>query len=247
MSPYWVLLFLGVLQGLTEFLPVSSSAHLAVFQHILGFKGDRIFFDVLLHFSTLLAVLVYFRKEIVRVFTDKRLLLMVVVASVPTGAIGLLLKDFVERLLYFPRLVALFLLITAFLVWMCDRLKGSQSLNDVGLKVPFIAGIFQGLAVIPGISRSGSTVFALLLCGLKREEAASFSFVISIPAVLGATFLELLKAPIAFKSTYIAPMVLAFLSGLLAIHLFVDFLKKRSFFVFSLYLVLFSLFVLVFG
>ncbi len=246
MTPFWLLLFLGVLQGLTEFLPVSSSAHLAIFQHFFHFKGDRIFFDVLLHFATLLAVFVYFRKDILKILTSRKLTLMVVMASFPTAIIGFSLKSFVEKLVYAPKVIAVFLLVSAFLVWMCDKLKGETNLENVGYRTSLIAGIFQGFAVIPGISRSGSTVFALLLCGLEREEAASFSFIISIPAILGATFLELLKAPLVFNSSYVLPMLVAFLSGLLAIHIFVDFLKKKNFSFFSIYLIFFSLFILIF-
>ncbi len=243
-----VLLFLGVVQGITEFLPVSSSAHLVILQHFFKFKGDRLFFDVMLHFATLLSVIVYFRRDIINYIRSKRLLLLIVVASIPTAFIGLGLKDFVEGLAYHPKLVALFLLVTAAIVWLCDLLKErGYNLSEMGTKEAIVAGVFQGLAVIPGISRSGSTVFSLLFMGLDRADAASFSFIMAIPAVAGATFIEIVKAPFCFKSYYIFPMVAAFLSGIFAIHVFVRFLKEKKFRFFSLYLLLVAFFVLIFG
>ena len=244
----FVLLLLGIVQGITEFLPVSSSAHLVILQHFFKFKEDRIFFDVLLHFATLLSVIVYFRKDIMNYLSSKRLLLLIVVASVPTAFIGLGLKNFVEGLAYHPKIVALFLLVTAVIVWLCDLLKErGYNLDGLGFKEAIAVGVFQGLAVIPGISRSGSTVFSLLFMGLDRVDAASFSFIMAIPAIAGATFIEIIKAPLCFKSQYIFPMIVAFLSGIFAIHIFMRFLREKRFKFFSLYLLFVAFSVLVFG
>lgn len=239
---------LGLVQGVTEFLPVSSSGHLAVLQHYLGFKGDRLFFDVMLHFATLLAVLVYFRREIVDYLRRPRVLALVVLVCIPTGVVGLLLKDRVEVLLYHPKFVAIMFLFTAAVDFLIDRVEGIRPLEELGTLGALFVGLCQGVAVVPGISRSGSTMLGSLVAGVYREEAAPFVFIVSIPAILGATLLEVVKAGtvVVFDAGYLAGMVTAFVAGLMSIWLFVKLLRIRRFYIFSVYLVVLSLLVLIF-
>ena len=239
-------LILGVVQGLTEFLPVSSSGHLALLQHYLGIEGDRLFFDVMLHFATLLAVVIYFRREVLSYVRQPKVLLLIALVSVPTGVVGLSLKGLVERILTDPKPVAFAFFVTALLVFVVDRVEGKGTLAELGAFGALLIGVFQGLAVIPGISRSGSTIFASILTGLKREEAAPFSFIVSIPAIAGATLLELKDAKgLSFHQGYILGMLAAFLTGLLALKLFMETLKRRRFTIFSGYLVLLGIAVLL--
>ncbi len=238
-------LILGVVQGLTEFLPVSSSGHLALLQHYLGVEGNRLFFDVMLHFATLLAVVIYFRKEVLAYVKQPRVLFFIVLVSVPTGIVGLSLKGLVERILTDPKPVAFAFFVTALLVFVVDRVEGKGTLSELGVIGALLIGVFQGLAVIPGISRSGSTIFASILTGLRREEAAPFSFIVSIPAVAGATLLEIKDAKgLSIHHGYFLGMLAAFFTGLVALKLFMETLKKRRFSIFSGYLVLLGVVVL---
>ncbi len=197
-------ILLGVIQGLTEFLPVSSSAHLVFTQHFLpGFRQPGILFDVLLHLGTLGAVFIYFRQEISRIVRGflsprsegggegRRMGWLLIVATVPTGIIGLTFKDFFEALFTQIQPVAASLLVTGGLLFLAERMR-SDGRGIGAMRVPdaLIIGVMQGVAIIPGISRSGSTIAAGLFRGLDRELAARFSFLLSIPAILGAVVVE---------------------------------------------------------
>jgi undecaprenyl-diphosphatase len=198
-------IFLGVVQGLTEFFPVSSSAHLVFFQSLFQLKESPIFFDVMLHVGTLFAVAVYLRKEILLILQGigailrgreegregARLLLWIIVASVPTGLMGFLLKDWFESAFSRPRLVGVMLLVTGIVLWLTRKAKREE--KDIGKMRwldALLIGIGQGIAIVPGISRSGATISTGLFCGLDRVLAGKFSFLLSIPAILGAVLLE---------------------------------------------------------
>jgi undecaprenyl-diphosphatase len=217
----WQAVLLGIIQGLTEFLPVSSSGHLAIAQHYLpGFKQPGILLDVLLHFGTLVAVALYFYRDFKDLVLNVavgarhavplpekpgwRLLIGLVVASVPTAAIGLVLEDRVEK--WFESLsavgaaligTAVLLALGEFAARRREKIVGARHAlplhQDPGIGQSLLIGVFQGLAVIPGLSRSGSTISAGLLCGVEGVTAARFSFLLSIPAVGGATAITLVK------------------------------------------------------
>ncbi len=193
-----------MIQGLTEFLPISSSGHLVFFQSFWKLKEPPLFFDVMLHFATLLAVLLFFRKEVLTIIQGmidlfrrknphegRTLLLWVVVANLPTGVIGLLFKDWFELLFSKPRMVGLMFLLTGFILWLTrwTKQKG-RILKEVTWRDALLIGIAQGMAIIPGISRSGATISMALFCGLDRELSGRLSFLISIPAILGALLLD---------------------------------------------------------
>lgn len=206
-------LILGVVQGLTEFLPVSSSGHLVLAQALFGesfeFKDMAVAFDLALHVGTLLPVLWFYRADLGRIvrrvtsrdgfeggvrtwLVDRHrwLALMVVVGTVPTGLMGVLLKDRFENLFHDPQAVCGALLVTGALLLSTRWLgTGDRALRNLTLWVALAVGVAQGLAITPGISRSGTTIAVALLLGLDRELAARFSFLLSIPAILGATVL----------------------------------------------------------
>ncbi len=245
-------ILLGLLQGLTEFLPVSSSGHLVIAQSLLkNFKEPSLLFDTILHFATFCSVLIYFRAKIFKLLTaflgffsykhrvtyydNKRFLWAVVTASIPTAIIGLLLKQYSETLFNVPVYAGYGLIITSILLVLSDRFKGNFKIDPTK---GFIVGIVQGIAVIPGISRSGSTVAASLFLGIKREEAVEFSFLMALPAVFGATLLQA-RHITSIESdqilNYIIAALVAFVSAFFAIHFMIQFVKRAKLSYFGLY------------
>lgn len=244
-------LFLGVVQGLAEFLPVSSSGHLAIAQHYLpGFTQPGVLFDVLLHVGTMFAVLLYFRREVGLLLSApfrsgeearlyRRLLLLLAAGSVPTAVIGLSFKDFFEGLFHNLGAVSLMLLVTGTLLFLSERFRrGGRKEGDLSLSDALLTGTVQGAAIIPGISRSGSTIAALLLRGVDGETAARFSFLLALPAVFGAALLslrDLQAVPAGEFPLYLAGTGVAFFTGLLSIHCLLAVIRKKRLFAFALY------------
>lgn len=222
-----------MIQGLAEFLPISSSGHLVFFQSFLGLKEPPLFFDVMLHVSTLLAVLLFFRKDILKVLRggiaiikrreggqeEKLLLLWIVLACLPTGLIGLLFRDWFETLFSRPKMVGIMFFITGVGLWLTRwATQKGRVLKEMGWRDALWVGMAQGIAIIPGISRSGATISTALLRGLDRELSGRFSFLISIPAVLGATLLEWKKIGASPEwSTLLIGMGAALGTGLLSL------------------------------
>jgi undecaprenyl-diphosphatase len=210
---------LGLIQGLTEFLPVSSSGHLAMAGHIgLGMPASPEF-DVFLHLATILTVFVYFRSTILHyLLRDRRTLFFIVVASFPTGTIGLLCKDSFEALRLSPNMICAGFMVTAAALSMAELAHGGEyRLRDLGWFGALFLGLCQALAIAPGISRSGATISGALLCGVTKEEAFQFSFVLSIPAILGAALLHTYKLFNISEETFtmfsdqsLGPMALGF-------------------------------------
>jgi len=242
---------LGLLQGLTEFLPVSSSGHLAIAQHYLtSFEQPGLLFDVLLHLATMGAVVIYFRRDIWLLLcspwrrdeearTYRQLLLLIIIASVPTGIIGLSFKDFFEGLFENIPVVACMLLVTGTLLWLAERLShADRSLSELTWKDALLVGSVQGLAIIPGISRSGSTIAALLLRKVDGQSAARFSFLMALPAIFGATLLSLGDLDAVDSGqlpAYALGMFAAFTSGMAAIHFLLALLRQKRLIFFALY------------
>ena len=187
---------LGVVQGVTEFLPISSSGHLALVEHLGMGVAAPVSFDIFLHLATLLVVLAYFRRRILWYLqNDLRVLLYVIVASIPTALVGLFLKKYFEALRHSPVMICLGLLVTAATLAAAEMRQGAgYQLRDLGWLGAVTLGVCQSLALVPGISRSGMTIAGGMICGADREEAFNFSFILSIPAVLGAVMLETLSA-----------------------------------------------------
>ena len=252
---------LGVLQGITEFLPVSSSGHLVLMQHFLGIKESQVFFDVMLHFGTLGAVIIVYyqligslmRTGFATLFQadfyryprltisnspDLRLIWFLLLGSIPTGLIALLFKDSLEAIFGKPMVVAGMLIITG-LILQLSRLGQRRRQTETPLRAwhtPLV-GIVQGLAIIPGISRSGSTISISLLLGLSPQVAAQYSFLLSIPAILGAVVLkfkdvgEITIAP----AVIIAGTLTSFIVGYIALRILLALLNRGKFSIFSYY------------
>lgn len=243
-------ILLGLIQGLTEFLPVSSSGHLVLSQHLLGYKGSNLAFDLLVHLGTLVAVVVYFRRDIGQIFSSaftgytgtdgRRWIAMIVIGTIPTVVIGYTFKDQFEVLFGQPRIVALMLWLTAILLLFSDRIRLKEKSGDtITVWRALLVGTAQGLAIIPGISRSGSTISVAIFSGLNPEKAARFSFLLSIPAIFGASLLEF--GEIAGVNSenilpFLAGTITAFLSGYLAIDILLKIVVKRRLWKFSIYL-----------
>ena len=236
---------------MTEFLPVSSSGHLVFFQSVFGFKEPHVFFDVVLHLGTLLAVVVFFRTDISNILQGTRqglkahkmsqngirLLIWIIIATIPTGLMGILFKDWFESLFTRPKIVGGMLLTTGLILWFTRYVKrDGRLLEKMGWVDALLIGIVQGIAIIPGISRSGSTISTGLFCGLDRELAGKFSFLLSIPAILGATLLELrgIESPTEVWMHLIG-MAIAFLVGLLSLKFLMRIVRRGRLFTFAYY------------
>src|SRR6056297_2459311 len=221
---------LGLIQGLTEFLPVSSSGHLAITQHFLpGFEQPGLLFDVLLHVATTLAVILYFRHDLWRLAScyfrpreqaqsDRHILHMLILGSVPTAIIGLGGKDFFTGLFDNLLVVGCMLLVTASLLVLAERIRrDGRPLSQLKSRDALLVGIAQGLAILPGISRSGATISCLLMRGMDGESAARFSFLLALPAIGGAMLLslkDLQQITTEALPAYVLGALLAFISGL---------------------------------
>ena len=245
---------LGLIQGLTEFLPVSSSGHLAITQHFLpGFEQPGLFFDVLLHVATTLAVIIYFRKDIWNLLicyfqkdeaalSNRHILRMLILGSIPTAIIGLTGKDFFTGLFDNLLVIGCMLIVTATLLTLAEKIRrDGRSLEQINNRDTILVGIVQGLAIIPGISRSGSTIACLLLRGIDGEAAARFSFLLALPAVGGALLLSLKNlqdVATASLPAYSLGALIAFLSGLFAIRCLMDVVRRKRLIGFAIYCLL---------
>jgi len=263
-------IIVGVIQGLTEFIPVSSSAHLELAPWLFGFGSSRVVgtlaFDVFLHLGTLVALIVYFARDWVRLARawfasigqrrigddpDRRLAWLLIAATIPAGIIGLLLEDVIEATFHggsdAARLaIAGFLVVGAVALWLADRFGSRQRrLDGVTLPVALVIGLSQAAALMPGISRSGATITAGLALGLTRETAARFSFLLATPITLGAGLYGSrdLFAESLTRNEWVAVVVgfaASMLAGLLAIGFLLAWLRRRSVAVFSLYRLAFA-------
>ena len=251
---YWSAALLGLVQGLAEFFPISSSGHLAILQNFLriGIPEDQLFFDVLLHLGTLAAVILAFWQDVRDVFCEvlytlhlkhrprgkkhdglqKRMLAFLIIATLPLGVM-VFLKKYVEPLYSNTFFIGFALLVTGGLLFWADRAgHGNKDLKSATGLDALIVGVAQAIAVVPGLSRSGTTITAGLLCGFDRSFAVRFSFLLSIPAVLGANILSFVDAVTAgidwsYLPMYLVGVAAAFVSGYLAIYL-LRMLMQRS-------------------
>ncbi len=244
-------IFLGIVQGLTEFIPISSSGHLVFFQSLFGMKEPQIFFDVMLHLGTLLAVVVFFRTDIWKIAQELgailkkrhknssrvKLFLLIIIATIPTGLMGLLFKDWFESFFSKPKVVGGMLLITGLVLWLTRwTKKEGRPLGQMQWIDAILIGIAQGVAIIPGISRSGATISTGLFLGLDRELSGKFSFLLSIPAILGATFLEFRKMDTGQELlTILMGTAIAFGIGVLCLFFLMKIIKMGKIFNFSYY------------
>lgn len=242
-------LILGVVQGLCEFLPVSSSGHLALFQIFMGFEDNMMSFDILLHFATLLAVLIYFRREIWRVLFDWKYILALFIATVITAAIGFSLKSTAESFSENLKLVGTGEIFTG-LVLISIPIFASKRVSSSLLMTAIVVGIAQGIAVLPGVSRSGMSIAAGILMGLSVYEAFKFSFLLSIPAIAGATLLECLKfmksgEAVFMPEGYFGAAIVSFALGLLTLDFMRRLVNEKNWAYFGVYCLLIGITALV--
>ncbi len=256
---FWKCILLGTVQGLTEFLPVSSSGHLLLLERVLGFSlgaGDLTFVNILLHFGTLIAVAVCFRREILALFHRPwKPLCMLAVATVPAGLVGLLLEDGIDALFTGERgllCLALCFGATAMLLLAAESASKRKTVRAFGWRASIPMGLMQAVAVLPGISRSGSTIAIGTLAGARAEDASTFSFLMSIPVILGGALVGLFKAVVLEPQTIsaigvggiagmVAGIAVSAVCGTVAIKVMMKAVKRADYKWFALYLLLLSL------
>ncbi|MFT4650645.1 MAG: undecaprenyl-diphosphatase [Polaribacter sp.] len=247
------IVILAIVQGLTEFLPVSSSAHLILVPMLLQWPDQGLVFDVAVHVGSLIAVLVYFRVEVIDmlvawtrslvgggVTSNSRLAWWVILGTVPAVIIGFLFKDIIESDLRSPWVIAITTIVFALLLWFADTRKSKQR-NEYDLKLPDVVtiGLFQAIALIPGTSRSGITMTAGLLLGMTRQAAARFSFLLSIPLILASGVLQTAELTQSVQSidwyALSVAIILSAISAGLCIHLFLRLIEKVGMMPFVIY------------
>lgn len=213
---------LGIVQGVTEFLPVSSSGHLLIAQRFLGLNADEIGVSIVLHLGTVLALVLFFFNRILRLLCNRRLVLLVVIVSIITAVIGFLGKDYFERMFTSYKFLALGWVFTGIILILANKFINSRR-NILGVKDACILGVAQAVAIIPSVSRSGMTVAALLFRKIEKKTAFEFSFIAGIPAIAGAAALEAKRVGFAMRqdsASLIAGFICSFLSGYLSLFIF---------------------------
>lgn len=285
----WNSIFLGIIQGLAEFLPISSSGHLAIFQEVFNIQGASMTFDVMLHFGTLVAIFIAFWNDIKKLFVEgisivrdffinlyrffvnlgkkkgqgigyvemvktpyRKFVMLVIVSTIPTAVIGLLLDNVIEEVSSSLLIVGICLMVTAVLLFVADNCNvGNKRPKNIKYSEAGIVGVVQGMAVLPGISRSGSTITACLLCGFDKSFAVKYSFIMSIPTVIGAVILELKDfSKLAVSGTeltyYIVGTVVAAIVGYICIKTMLVLVRGKKFKGFSIYCLIAGLFSIIY-
>ena len=267
----WLIIILGIVQGASEFLPISSSGHLVVLYNIFSVTENNILLSVVLHIATLLAVLICYRNELLLLIknpfckTNK----MLIVATIPTVILVVLFKEIVEKS-FSGNFIIVGFLITAIILAVSQIVRNKHNTNNnlakttqfmtisdsiinlnINYKQALLIGVMQGVAVFPGISRSGSTIATGLICGVNKKDSADFSFLLSIPIIVAGMLFELLEiftgnVVVTIPATTLSVgFLFSFLSGLLSIKLMLKFVKNKNLIWFSVYLILLSLFLIL--
>lgn len=260
---YLMSIFLGFVQGVAEFLPISSSGHLSIFQNFFGMDNPEeghLFFDILLHLATLVSVCIFYRREIAEICREipgfvlslagrggekgivpaRRLLLLIIIATLPLVAV-LFVNDYIELLYYNTGFIGFALLVTGCLLYISDKVTvGDKTERTATLKDALLVGIAQAIAVIPGLSRSGTTITSGILCGFDQSFAVKFSFLLSLPAILGANIFNLVDVAgegveLSLLPVYLVGMLVASVVGYFAIGLVKRLTEKSKLKIFSYY------------
>ena len=245
-SNYLEILILSIVQGISEFLPVSSSAHLIIFSNIINFSNNSLIFDVGLHLGSLLAILFYFRKELLNILNDKKLFNLLLIGSIPLILFGYIFYTTgIINSFRNLKIIAWTTLIFGLLMYFSDTFKIKKKIEkDLTIKNILIIGVMQILAVIPGVSRSGITITAGRFLNFNRHDSAKISFYLSIPALMGASVLSLKDAVnknIEFNFLLIISIILSFIFSYLTIKYFLIYTKKFSLKFFVIYRVVLSI------
>lgn len=253
---------LGIFQGIAEFLPISSSGHLALLQHLFGIEEGNLFFTEMLHFGTLISIFIVYFKDIKKIIYEifiligdiikgrrkkltahQKLGLFVLTGSIPTAIIGLLFEDFFENLYTSILPIGIAFIVTGFLLYFAERKTSkNRKIEDMNLMDSLVVGTCQGIAIIPGISRSGSTIVASLFRGLNKSLATEYSFLLALPAIFGAFLLRIIdvfkEGPniVMINAPLIVGVILSAVVGVISIKTFIKVLKNNNLHYFSYYL-----------
>ncbi len=249
----------GIIQGVTEFLPISSSGHLVLFAQLTNWEDQGLFTDIAVHFGTLFAVIIYLRKDIYYFFTnifefkifEDQIIFKIILATFPAIILGYFIYDYVSLYFRSIQLIALSSIVFAIILFFADRVKmESKSWNRITYIEALIVGLFQVLAFIPGASRAGVTITGARLLGYDRLNAARFSMILSIPIILASMTLSLINV---FKDEYVevnfyqsfSAAIIAFITALLSITFLMNFIKKFNFNIFIIYRILLGILLLL--
>lgn len=229
-------LLLGIIQGFTEFLPISSSGHLIIAQHLMGMNQNIVFTTTLLHLGTIFSILTFFSKEILVTLKNKKSLSYIITTTVITGSIALIFKKNFESLFLHSWTTSVLLIINGFILVMTKNIKNGK--QEINLFRSALMGLTQVFAIAPGISRSGITITTLLMAHTKKEAAFTFSFIASIPLIIAAFLVELKDIPdftIFDLKKMIVGIIIAYVSGLCALKLLKKIIKLEKFYLFGYY------------
>ncbi len=247
---------LGITQGISEFLPISSSAHLVLLPYLFNWQYNGLVFDTALHLGTVIAIMCYFHKDWLNIFGIKKsqsadlprnFLWQIILASIPSAIAGLILENYVEKYFHSPLLLAINLIIFGILLWATDKVaKSTQMIGKITFTQSFIVGISQCLALVPGVSRSGITMIASRGLGLKRDDAARFSFLLGTPAMVGAFLIQARKLEVSdLNLPFFLGVGFSALAGFFAIKFLLNYLRKSNFVIFLWYRILLAAIVLM--
>lgn len=244
-------IFSGFIQGLTEFFPISSSAHLVFFHSLLDIKNGQVFFDIILHIATLFAIIIFFRQDIVRIIKnfykikqiktnqETKIFWLVVISSIPTAIIGFIFHDKINEIFFQPSIVAILLIITGIFLFSTRYIKRfNKDIFGIKISEVLLVGLAQGIALLPGISRSGITISVALFLGWERELAFKYSFILAIPATLGALLLEIVSGvgEITYGyMNYFIGGIISLIVGFFALKFLSSIVQKGNIFKFSYY------------
>lgn len=247
----FIAIILGLVQGFTEFLPISSSGHLVLLEKIFGIEQNCLLFDIVLHLGTLVAVFICYYKDILYLIKHpfSREAKLIYTATIPTVIIALLFNDFFEKAFQGNALFVSFF-ITAIMLILAEVISHKYyQYKELTFGKAFIVGIFQGVAIMPGISRSGATITSCVVQGVKRSESSKFSFLLSVPIILASAFKEIIKLPTSTISipfgSFLVGFVFATFAGILSIKLMLKIIKTAKYYYFSIYLILLSVFLVL--
>lgn len=260
------IIFLSIIQGISEFLPISSSAHLIIFRDIFLIGNDiissdiELIFDISLHFGTALSIICIFYKDFVRMFSslfnkkndDRNILLYIIVATIPAAVFGFLFEDTIENYIRNKYIiVSLALIIMGIIIYFSDKYsKEEKSINSINIKDALLIGISQVFALIPGFSRSGTTIAMSRFLKLNRVDSTKFSFFLSAPIVLGAVILGIIKTDFvvirANINVFILGIITSFFVGILSIRFLLKYLKNNDFKIFMWYRIILGILVILY-
>lgn len=259
-------LILGLVQGITEPIPISSSGHLIIVRELFGIEAKGLSFEIFVNFASLLAVLIIYRSDIIRLITngyrfiikkdqaaksDFQFIIYLIVGTIPVGVVGLLFGDFLGELLSGTKVVGVTLLITAVAIWTIRNLRGKKSDGDLTMKDAIIVGLAQAIAVTPGISRSGASIVSSMLVGMNQETALRFAFLLYIPVSLGTGIIEIpeiISDPNfdQLMIPYIIAFIASFIATYFALKWFMDIMRKGNLKYFAYYCVIVGTLVIIF-